>query len=231
MKKANVKNMIWTVVFVIFLAALIVTLSIGVPIYCRFFYYIQIKTLHMEANTGWSYDTIKEAYDDVLNFLTLPNHPFGTGELLWTESEMEHFADCKYLFNINLFVMIVSFVIVVTCDILNKLKAITLSRVKGHSVTLVAAFLPIAIVIVIGVCIVCVGFDEAFEVFHAIFFPGKENWTFNPKTEQIINVMPEEFFLNCAILIGVAMVLFAVIFVIYDVVSYNKRKKKLRSGV
>ena len=38
-----------------------------------------------------------------------------------------------------------------------------------------------------------------------LFFPGKDNWLFDPATDQIILVMPEEFFRNCAILIGVVL--------------------------
>ena len=86
-----------TVVFAVVLTLFILTFAIGLPIYCRFFYYIQIKTLKMEEATGWSYQTIKAAYDDVLDYLLLANHPFGTGELKWTESEAAHFADCKAL--------------------------------------------------------------------------------------------------------------------------------------
>ena len=45
-------------------------------------------------------------------------------------------------------------------------------------------------------------FDRAFVVFHALFFPGKDNWIFDPAADQIIWVMPEVFFRNCALLIG-----------------------------
>ena len=45
-------------------------------------------------------------------------------------------------------------------------------------------------------------FDRAFTVFHAVFFPGKDNWIFDPAADQIILVMPQVFFRNCAILIG-----------------------------
>ena len=45
---------------------------------------------------------LKEAYDEVLNYLTLPNKPFGTGQLKYSESGMSHFVDCKKLFNLNI---------------------------------------------------------------------------------------------------------------------------------
>ena len=44
-------------------------------------------------------------------------------------------------------------------------------------------------------------FDRAFVVFHSIFFPGKDNWRFDPAADQIIEILPQEFFRNCALLI------------------------------
>ena len=44
-------------------------------------------------------------------------------------------------------------------------------------------------------------FDRAFVIFHSIFFPGKDNWRFDPAADQIIEILPQEFFRNCALLI------------------------------
>lgn len=227
MKKVTSKplNIALTVLFIIALALFILTFSIGLPIYCRFFYYIQIKTLKMEEATGWSYDTIKTAYDEVLNYLTLPGHAFGTGELLWTESEAAHFADCKVLFNLNLSVLIISGAITLTLILLNRFKVIELARIRGRRAYLVSAAVAIALPVIIG-SLAAIDFERAFEIFHGIFFPGKTNWTFDPRTEQIIEVMPEEFFMNCAIIIGVGLIAFSLALIIADVVLTAKDKKR-----
>ena len=44
-------------------------------------------------------------------------------------------------------------------------------------------------------------FGRAFVLFHALFFPGKDNWMFDPWEDQIISILPQEFFRNCALLI------------------------------
>ncbi len=205
------------------------TFSIGLPIYCRFFYYIQIKTLKMEEATGWSYDTIKAAYDDVLNYLTLPNRPFGTGELKWTAEEAAHFADCKTLFNLNLAVMIISGAASLALVLLNRFKVITLCRPFGHRAYLLSAVIAVALPVIIG-CLAAIDFEKAFLIFHKIFFPGKSNWTFNPATEQIINVMPQEFFMNCAIIIGVGLVAFSAALIIADLVLTKKDRAESNSN-
>ncbi|MDE7087322.1 MAG: DUF1461 domain-containing protein, partial [Clostridia bacterium] len=143
-------NITLTVIFCITLTLFILTFAIGIPIYCRFLYYIQIKTLKMEENTGWSYSTIKAAYDDVLNYLTLPNRPFGTGELKWTEEEAAHFADCKVLFNLNLAGMICSGAVTLALVLLNRFKVITLVRPMGHRAYLISAVVALALPLIIG---------------------------------------------------------------------------------
>lgn len=216
-------NITLTAVFIVALVILMLTFSIGLPIYCRFFYYIQIKTLKMEENTGWDYATIKAAYDDVLNFLTLPNRPFGTGALKWSEEGASHFADCKGLFTLNLCGLLCSAAVVAALAVLNRLKIITLCRPLGHRAYFLSAIIAVVLPLVIG-ALCAINFDVAFEVFHKIFFPGKSNWVFDPRTDEIIEVMPEEFFMNCAIIIGVSLVAFAAALIAADLILTYKEK-------
>lgn len=218
-------NIAVTVIFGVALVLFMLTFSIGLPIYCRFFYYIQIKTLNMEEATGWDYQTIKSAYDEVLNFCTLPwVKNFSAGSLIFSEDGASHFADCKKLFNLNLAVMIVSGAVSLTVILLNRFKVITLKKPFGHHVYLISAIVAVALPVIIGL-LACINFDETFKIFHKIFFPGKSNWYFDPETDQIIEVMPEEFFMNCAIIIGVGLIAFASALIAADLALTAKRKK------
>ena len=60
---------------------------------------------------------------------------------------------------------------------------------------------------IVGV-LAALDFDRAFTVFHSIFFPGKDNWLFDPATDPVILILPEAFFRSCAILILAAVLLF-----------------------
>lgn len=214
-----------TVVFIVALVLFMLTFSIGLPIYCRFFYYIQIKTLKMEEATGYDYATIKAAYDGILDFCTLPNKPFNSGVFKMSESGISHFADCKKLFNLNLAVMICSGAVTFALTLLNRFKIITLRRPRGHRPYLIAAVVAVALPLIIG-ALAAINFDKAFGIFHKIFFPGKDNWTFDPQTDQIITVMPEQFFMNCAIIIGAGLAGFAAALITVDLILYNKERKK-----
>ena len=191
------KNKLLTALFCVCLVLFMLTFAIGLPIYCRFLYYIQIKTLHLEAETGWSYGVIKRAYDEVLNFCTLPwVKNFSAGELKFTESGAGHFADCKVLFNLNFGVLVSSGAVLLTLILLKRFKKIEILSFGGHRAYFWSGIIAVALPVLIIIIIAIAGFDRSFEAFHAIFFPGKDNWLFDYDKDQIIQVMPEQFFMN-----------------------------------
>lgn len=217
-----------TVVFIVVLVVFILTFSIGLPIYCRFFYYIQIKTLNLPAQAksygiDAGYGDIKTAYDQILDFCTLPNRPFKSGIFKMSESGKSHFADCKVLFDLNLAGMLVSGAVTLALVLLNRFKVITLIRPMGHRAYFLSAIVALALPLIIG-ALAAINFDKAFEIFHGIFFPGKTNWTFDPYFDQIITVMPQEFFMNCAIIIGVGLLTFSAALITADLVLWRKEK-------
>ena len=59
-------------------------------------------------------------------------------------------------------------------------------------------------------------FDRAFTVFHSLFFPGEDNWIFDPAQDPIITLMPEEFFRNCAELILAVLIAACAAIIIAD---------------
>ena len=218
------KNKLFTALFIVALSLFIITFSIGLPIYCRFFYYLQINALDLPSQTGCSYAQIKSAYDEVLNYLTLPNMPFGTGVFYYSAEGASHFADCKALFNLNLIVLLSSSAILILTFILNKKKLITLCRPFSMHPAFVSAVSIFALIFIIAI-FAMIDFTSVFVVFHLIFFPGKDNWQFDPRETEIINALPEQFFMNCAILIGVSIFVFCLSIIITQLVKKVKRYK------
>ncbi len=217
------RDKILTAVLGVSIFLLIITFGISLPIYCRFFYYWQINPLGIPEKTGYDYSTIKAAYDEVLNFLTL-NKPFGTGVFSYTESGKAHFEDCRVLFNINVITLAISSVITFTLLILNRVKVIKLCRPFGMSVAFISA-LSIFVFFIVLFGLIAIDFDRAFTVFHQIFFPGKDNWQFSYK-DQIINALPQQFFMNCAILIGSAIAVTALTIIITQLIKRKLNKSK-----
>ena len=205
----------------------ILTFCIGIPIYCRFLYYIQIKTLGLEKATGWSYDVIKEAYDEVLNFCTLAwVNDFSAGQLKFSESGAAHFKDCKVLFNLNLGVLLSSAAVLLVIIVLHIFKKVEILSFGGHKAYFWSAIIAVALPVLLLIIIAIAGFENAFNAFHAIFFPGKDNWLFDSRTDQIIRVMPMNFFMNCAIIIGVSLIAFSAALITADLIIKMKSKNK-----
>ena len=185
---------------------LLLTVSIGLPIYIRPFYYAHIGAYELERVSGYSEVQIRQAYDEVLDYLTLPGKPFGTGEMPCSHEAEHHFADCRVLFELNAFILVGSALILAVLFALRKKWGPY--RLGKHSAAWWAAVLSVTAPIMIG-ALAASDFDRAFVVFHSIFFPGKTNWLLDWNADQIIRVLPQAFFRNCAILIGGGLVTMA----------------------
>ncbi len=196
----------------------LLTVSIGLPIYIRPFYYAHITACDLEAVSGYSESEIRQAYDEVLDYLTLPGKGFGTGVMPISHEAEHHFADCKVLFELNAVVLVGSALVLAVLFLTRKKWGPY--RLGKHSAPFWAAVLSLTAPVVIG-GLAALDFDRAFVIFHSIFFPGKTNWVFDWYTDQIIRVLPQAFFMNCAILIGVGLITMAMGILVWE----GKRKE------
>lgn len=212
-----------TVFFMLALAIFIITFSIGLPIYVRPFYYSQIEELGIPERTGMTVEQIKNGYDEVLDYLTLPNREFGAGDFAYSEEGASHFADCKVLFNLNLYCFVGSAVVILVLLILKKTGVIELISPRGFLPTFWTGVVTLALFASLaGIC--AIDFDKAFVVFHSIFFPGKDNWMFNSRYDRIILAMPSDFFMRCAVLIASSIILLSIAFIVLGVVLKKKKR-------
>lgn len=203
------KNKLLTGLLGFFVAILIITFSIGLPIYFRPFYYLQIDLLDIEEYSGADRETIVEAYNELLDYLTVPGKEFSTGEFPYSEQGKSHFVDCKVLFDLNITAFIISLVGVATLLILKKVGIFELWRPFGMNITFCSGAYTLGGFALIG-GLVALDFDTAFTIFHKIFFPGKDNWLFSWYEDAIIRILPQDFFMNCAILIFSSIVILCV---------------------
>ena len=87
-------------------AAFLLTGAIAVPILWRGFYYWQMDSLRLSYRSGFSPEVIREAFDQVMDFL-VKGAPFGTGQLRWSQEGQAHFADCKARFQLDFLILAV----------------------------------------------------------------------------------------------------------------------------
>ena len=84
----------------------------------------------------------------------------------------------------------------------------------------VSSLTAIILPLIVGL-LLAIDFDKAFTVFHKMFFKN-DYWIFDPITDPVINILPSAFFLHCAILIVVFVLLASLI--LYLIYLYLKSR-------
>ena len=195
-------------------ALALLTASIAAPILCRPFYYAHIGPLKLVERTGLTENEIKTAFDEMLDYC-LGAEEFSTGVLKWSEEGKAHFTDVRGLFLLDLRVLGVSLGLLAAALLYAHFTGRRPARPLGcgpgfwAGAGLGAAFLLVG-------ALAALDFNRAFVVFHALFFPGKDNWLFDPAEDQIINILPQEFFRNCAILILLLLIAGCAALIVFD---------------
>lgn len=187
---------------------LILTASISLPIYIRPFYYAHIDSMGLAESSGFTREEIVQAYDQVLDYLTIPGRDFGTGVMAYSENGRAHFADCRGLFFLNGALLVGSVLALTLLGFVKKQTKPEQWRIRGRTGGFWGAWAALVLPVVIG-GLAALDFDRAFVIFHSLFFPGKDNWIFDYYADQIIRVLPQDFFMHCAMLIGGGVLCFA----------------------
>lgn len=215
------KNKISTILLCVFTVLLTITFSISLPICIRPFYYAHIQKYNLVEVTGKSKAQIIEAYDSVLDYLTLPNKEFSVGDFSYSQEGKSHFADCKALFTLNFAILFMSLAVIIFLFILKRKKIINFATPFSFNPSFTSGLLTLILFAVTGL-LVALDFDKAFVVFHNIFFYGKDNWLFDSQKDQIISALPQEFFLNCGILIIFSIIIISICLIIYGIFKKQK---------
>lgn len=201
---------------------LIFAVAVAIPILFRPFYYWQVDA-YIAEESGYDKEVIHEAYDELMDYLVF-NKSFSTGSLSWSEDGKSHFKDCKVIFDVIFILGAVAAVTLIVFAVLRKKKILEPRFFGGHSLSF---YLCIAfpLLLVIMLCWGLIDFDSLFVCFHALFFPGKDNWVFDPRYDQIISVLPEQFFISCAVLIGSVILIYCAVMITLDIVRKKRQKE------
>lgn len=204
-------------------ALFILTASIAAPILIRGFYYIQIKPLGIMESTGLSMGQIRQAYDEMMDFCMSRTPVFSTGELAWSEWGRSHFVDVRGLFSLNMWVLFISGALLTAWAIIKRKAQMGPQRLAGRSIGFWAGSGLLSVFVLIG-ALGSIDFNTTFTIFHKIFFPGKDNWMFDPFDDPIILFMPQRFFMHCAILICASILVISAIFIVIGIIRKKRAK-------
>lgn len=157
------------------------------------FYGVEVEQLHLLNQVIFSRQELLKNYNHLLDYLINPFHlTLNMPNFKSSKDGLHHFFQVKLLFHlVEVIILVATYPAI--CFIRYHLKNKTLYLYKNYF--LYAAFIPM----LIGLFAVIMGFDQFFTLFHQILFIGDSSWLFNPVTDPIIWVLPEEFFLHCFI--------------------------------
>ena len=230
MNKKKESNLLTIILFLAGML-LIVSGSIAVPVLIRPLYYLQIDPLHLtevqvklaEGTRTLTRTEIIEAYNDMMNYCIGLSSTFRTGILAFSEEGRQHFVDVRGLFLLDLWVAAISGTIVLGWQVLRGVAPIRTKRWKGHRVGFWSGLMLLVFFAVIGI-FGAIDFTRFFTIFHHVFFPGKTNWYFDPRYDQIINILPEKVFMHFAMLIAGLILLTCVSLIVQDILRNRKRE-------
>ena len=211
-----------TVFLAVLITLVLLTGSISIPILCRPFYYAHIAPLGLREQTGLTESEIKTAYGEMLDYC-LGAEDFSTGVLRWSETGKSHFTDVRALFGLDLWTLGISAALLCTTIIMTRRTGRRPYPLLGRGPGFWAGIGLGTLFLLLG-ALAALDFDRAFVLFHALFFPGKDNWLFDPAADEIINILPQSYFMHCAILILILLAISCAALIAADLLLTRRRK-------
>lgn len=198
----------------LFFAIALLAIGLALAINLRPLYYLDISRFGLEAESGLNAVVIKENYNALIDYCS----PFYRGDLVFpslraSESGLSHFAECKDIFNMIYLAGAICLVLTVVIFIIKR-------RNDEFKYLRTSAIITLVLPVLVG-AFAAINFDALFLLFHKLVF-NNDDWLFDPETDPIIDLLPEEFFLQCAIIIVATMIIGALI----ALIIYFVRKKQ-----
>ena len=212
---------IWSYLSIPAAALAVLTGSIAWVVLLRPFYYVQIGPLGVCQASGLTAAQARAAYSDVMDYCLGLRPDFAAGVLPFSAEGASHFADVRVLFILDLAVLAVTLLFLLGLWIACCRRRTALPRLAGRTPGFWAACGLGGIILIVAV-LAATDFDRAFAIFHSVFFPGKENWLFDPATDPVILLLPEEFFRHCAIAIAASLLLLCLVLALTGRKQKNK---------
>ena len=171
----------------------LVCVSVTITLNFRPLYYLDMKLLHISDTSGYANDVIRKNYDVLIDY----NNIWYTGSLNFpdfamSESGRIHFEEVKKVFGVFEYGALILLPISIVL--------ITVAKKKQFkSLFLAAGIFSIGIPAALGL-LIATNWEWVFITFHKMVFQN-DYWMFDPYTDPVILILPDEFFMHCAALI------------------------------
>ena len=159
--------------------------------------------------TGFSRADLHAATDSILHDLVLGPPDFAVqvaGAPVLEERERAHMRDVRGVF--------AAFALIAVVAAAGLVVLVAGARRMGHierAWRAVATGMRWLIAgIVVAAVVSALAFDQVFEIFHRLFFPGG-SYTFDPRTDRLVQLFPFDFWSETTIVVGAVIIVIAVL--------------------
>ena len=206
----NLRLTLGSISVVIFLLCLAIAITIwSIPMFL-----FSVNLFNLDQVVNISKENILENYIILLQYLHFPwIDQLSMPDFPTSASGALHFSDVKNLFYLLYALLLASGIF--SFFFLNNLRK-NEKLYKLKNIFRVLVFVPLIIIVLLYFF-----FDEIFLLFHLTFFDN-DAWMYDPRTDPIILVLPQEFFLMCFIEVFVLLELGLV--AMYGLGKYNYNK-------
>lgn len=185
---------------------LAISFAVTITLNSRWLYIRVMEHENIPSKYGYTKEEVLSNYDAVIEYNSL----FGSEELKFptfpmSESGRIHFEEVKVIFVSLEMIGLCSFLILCAYAIY----AITKKKTDALCVLRNTGILAVAVPSLVGLG-VALNWDAAFVIFHKIFF-NNDLWLFDPRTDPIIEILPDTYFLACAVMIICLVVLISIL--------------------
>lgn len=208
----------------IFLALLLtvffISFAVCFTVFFKPLYYFDIDYLNIDKYVLIDIETIKKNYDILIEYQSLfYNGTLNLPDFVMSTQGRIHFEEVKRIFEFIQISCILTGVISIPLVYRNV-------KDKEYDFLKLTSIFSIGIPLVLGM-IASADFNQAFVWFHQIVFRN-DYWIFDYRTDPIIKILPESFFMHCFMLIvAIVIVLSILCYIIYR----RKRKNILKDYI
>lgn len=205
-------NILTAMIYMLF----IISFSVVIVLNFRPLYYSDIDRLGIEDFSGLPKEKIKENYDSLISYNSMfNNEELSFPDLAMSENGKIHFEEVKDIFVAVQYLCIITFIAAAALTLWKR-------HSKNYGFLKLASLFTIIIPLLLGI-LIAMNWENFFVTFHHIFF-NNDYWIFDASTDPIINLLPDTFFMHCAIAILALVIIGSVVCYLIFRKLYSSRK-------
>lgn len=182
-------------------------------------YYLDIKFLDIPSRSGFTKNVILDNYSALIDYCS----PFYKGDLVFptliaSSGGLKHFEEVKTVFVFFYYLLPITLIPLILI-ILYKHKR------KDYRYLLVSSITTLVLPISVGIG-TWINFDHLFILFHQLVFRN-DLWLFDYTTDPVILMLPDTFFMHCAVLIVCCVILCSLLLFLFYRISKRENRLKI----